>query len=452
VISSRVAIGIHFLLTAVLLLLINACDSPTESGGEPHGMPSQQGFQCDEDNGGISLPEDFCAGVVADSLGFIRHLAVSDAGNLYVSLRNTRLGLGGAMVLRDEDNDGKMELIEKFSDIPGMGIEIHDGFLYRSSDTGVVRYQLTPGKAMPAGDSETVITGLPEQTLHAGKPFVIDDRHNLYINIGSPSNACQLQEQVIRSPGHDPCPELERHAGIWRFSADELNQIFDTHGDRYASGIRNTYAMDWHPVYRKLYVVQHGRDQLYELWPGIYTAERSAQLPAEELLLIEEGRRYGWPYCYYDPVLKRLVLAPEYGGDGIKVGRCENFPLPLVAFPAHYGPNDMVFYNASQFPRRYQNGAFIAFHGSYNRGPFEQVGYQVVFLPFENGLPSGDWEVFADEFAGKGPVRQPEDAEYRPTGLAVGPEGSLFISDSVQGRIWRVVYRGEADSSYSSDG
>lgn len=92
------------------------------------------------------------------------------------------------------------------------------------------------------------------------------------------------------------------------------------------------------------------------------------------------------------------------------------------------------------FPEKYRHGAFIAFHGSWNRLGHEQQGYKVVFVPMKDGKPSGDWEVFADGFAGEGPITSPGSAKYRPTGLAEGPDGSLYIADSQHGRVWRIVY------------
>ncbi|HYH56664.1 MAG TPA: sorbosone dehydrogenase, partial [Anseongella sp.] len=87
--------------------------------------------------------------------------------------------------------------------------------------------------------------------------------------------------------------------------------------------------------------------------------------------------------------------------------------------------------------------AFIAFHGSWNRAPLKQAGYIVAFVPFVGEQPSGDWEVFAEGFTGVDSLASPGDAEFRPMGLAEGPDGSLYISDSQKGRIWRVIYREE---------
>jgi mono/diheme cytochrome c family protein len=116
-----------------------------------------------------------------------------------------------------------------------------------------------------------------------------------------------------------------------------------------------------------------------------------------------------------------------------------------MGFPGHWAPNDLVFNNGDQFPERYKNGAFIALQGSTNRAPYPQTGYFVGFVPFQNGKSTGQWEVFADGFAGVDPIVNVNDAIFRPMGIAVGPDGSLYISDSVKGRIWKVSYRGDKD-------
>jgi mono/diheme cytochrome c family protein len=192
-------------------------------------------------------------------------------------------------------------------------------------------------------------------------------------------------------------------------------------------------------------VTQHGRDQLHEDWPELYTAQQGFDLPAEEVVILKEGANYGWPYCYYDGTQKKLVLAPEYGGDGgKKVGTCDEFDPPVAALPAHWAPNDLKIYKGSEFPNAYQGGAFIAFHGSWNRAPGPQGGYNIVFQPLADGKSSGDYIVFADGFAG--PKKDPGGAVHRPSGLAVGPDGALYISDDKAGRIWRITYNGDPNA------
>jgi len=391
---------------------------------------------CAPGNGGIRLPEGFCAQVVADDLGPARHLAVNANGDVYVALLR-----GGIVALRDTNGDGRAEIAKRFGSRGGTGIGIHRHFLYFATETAVVRYSLKKNKLLPSGPPQTVASGFPAQREHAQKNFAFDDSGNLYVNVGAPSNACQKRPRTPGSPGFDPCPQRRRQAGIWRFRADATGQTQLCDGHRFAAGLRNAVALAWDPVAGRLYAVQHGRDQLHQLWPGLYTPRQGAELPAEEFLRVRDGADFGWPYCYYDQNLHKMVLAPEYGGNGKRAGRCGSFDPPLMAFPGHWAPDGLLFYTGGQFPARYRGGAFIAFHGSWNRAPLRQQGYKVVFVPFRDGRPAGPWEVFADGFAGPGPIMSPAEARFRPVGLAQGPDGSLYISDSVHGRIWRVMYR-----------
>ncbi|MCI0400930.1 MAG: sorbosone dehydrogenase [Gammaproteobacteria bacterium] len=435
---------IYSVFLTVFLLVLTVCDS--EPNGSRRDAADEVGAKqvaCDPDNGGLNLPEGFCAPVVADNLGFVRHLTVNDNGDIYLALRHHRLNLGGIMALRDTIGDGKVDLIERFGEVPGIAINVRRGYLYFGTDNAVLRYDLQDGALVPTEPPELIVGGFPEQSIHSAKSFAFGNAGWMYVDIGAPSNACQQKDRGSGSPGLDPCPLLARQGGIWRFRADQIGQTQEKDGYRYASGIRYAVAIAWNPVSQSLYVVQHGRDELNQLWPGFYTVQQGAELPSEEFLLVEKDSVFSWPYCYYDQIKRQRVLAPEYGGDGRAVGRCSQYPDPIIAFPGHYGPNDLMFYTGDQFPEHYRDGAFIAFHGSYNRAPLEQAGYQVVFVPFDGALPVGEWELFADGFAGGKRIDNPEDAEYRPTGLAQGPDGSMYISDSVQGRIWRVLYRGQ---------
>ncbi|HEU4609470.1 MAG TPA: PQQ-dependent sugar dehydrogenase, partial [Chitinophagaceae bacterium] len=240
------------------------------------------------------------------------------------------------------------------------------------------------------------------------------------------------------SPGQDPCPILDSAGGVWQFRTDKLQQHYGD-GIRYCTGIRNIVGLDWNSEANDLYAMQHGRDQLYNLFPDLYNADESAELPAEEMFRVKKGSDFGWPYCYYDQLQQKKVLAPEYGGDGKKVDRCADKDKPIMAFPGHWAPNGLLFYTGDQFPAKYKNGAFIAFHGSWNRAPRPQAGYFVVFVPFKDGMPSGNYEIFANGFAGGN--LDPGKARFRPCGLAQGPDGSLFISDDRKGRIWKVMYQ-----------
>lgn len=406
------------------------------------GQTSQQDDSYKElntDNAGITLPSGFSATVFADNLGSGRHIAAGENGNIYLALHALKNN-GGMVALKDNDNDGKADSIEYFGKTLTTGIELKNNYLYFSNFEQVYRVSLPGNKLVPDAEPEVIATGFLKQNQHQDKSFTLDDNGNLYVNVGAPSNACQEKDRTPGSKGIDPCPQLERHAGIWRFSADKTNQDQVKDGNRYASGIRNSVALAWNTTNNKLYVVQHGRDQLYQFFPGLFTEEQGAELPAEEFLLVEDGDFFGWPYCYYDQFQKQKLLAPEYGGDTKTKGRCQDAKDPIMAFPGHLAPNDLLFYTGKMFPEKYRNGAFIAFHGSWNRAPLEQKGYFVAFVPFDNGQPAGEWETFADGFAGVRPVTNMNDIVYRPMGLAQGPDGSLFVSDSEKGRIWKITF------------
>ncbi|HET6377593.1 MAG TPA: c-type cytochrome [Methylocella sp.] len=418
----------------------------------PAGPASAQG--CAAGDAGIKLPHGFCATVFADGIGHARHLAVSPSGTVYVntwsgSYYKTKPPPGGFLVaLKDTDGDGRADIIARFGETEdkggqgGTGIAIFQNNLFAESSGRIVRYALNEGQIAPKGEPETAVSGLPLTGEHPMHPFAISGNGEIFVNMGAATNSCQLNNRMRESPGEQPCRELETHGGIWRYSATALNQTFSPR-ERFATGLRNAEGIAFDPSGR-IFVTQHGRDLLAQNWPRLYRPEQGQNLPAEELVELREGADYGWPYCYYDGQQNKLLLAPEYGGDGRMEGICPQKQPPVAAYPAHWAPNDLKFYDGAQFPAAYRGGAFIAFHGSWNRAPGPQGGYNVVFQPFSGGKPSGPFIVFADCFAGA--VKEPGRAAHRPSGLAIGPEGALYISDDIGGRIWRVTYQGDKEA------
>ena len=428
------------LLTGMMIFLslsfLVACHKDDLDGG---GQTSN--LTPDSDNGGLELATGFRGISVIRETGGARHIAINSNGDIFVKLSELKNG-NGILMLKDPDNDGRTDSQVGFGNYTGTGIAIKDGFLYASSDDAIYRYKFNSNNEIEnAASPETIVSGLTKGDQHASKSITLDNNHNVYVNIGAPSNSCQAQDRVPGSLGQDPCPILTNAGGIWQFKSDQLNQT-QSQGTRYATGLRNVVGLDWNNDENELYVMQHGRDQLSFLFPQLFTDSMSAELPAEEFLLVNQGDDFGWPYCYYDQMQNKKVLAPEYGGNGTITGRCDGIEGPLVAFPGHWAPNSLLFYTGDQFPARYKNGAFIAFHGSWNRAPLRQGGYFVVFVPMSNGQPSGDWEMFAEGFPGVDVITEPDQAQYRPMGLAQGPDGSLFISDSEKGKIWRIIYKG----------
>jgi glucose/arabinose dehydrogenase len=393
---------------------------------------------------GLTLPAGFCAAVFADSVGSARHLTVAPNGDVFVAIQRGRPNTfaatiqPGVVALRDSNGDGVADVRQRFADTGNTGIGLYGGYLYLDIGAAIIRYPMAPGALMPSGLPDTVVADLPTLPGHRARNFVIASDGSLFVNVGSATNACQIRERQQESPGRDPCTELETRAGIWRFDANLMGQRF-TPAARYATGIRNATGLALHPLTGALYAASHGRDLLSGNWPAYYTNEQNAELPAEELLHVEAGDHFGWPYCYWDGIRRVRVLAPEYGGTGRIIGRCTAYKGNVSALPAHWAPNALAFYNGTSFPARYHNGAFIAFHGSWNRAPLRQEGYNVVFVPFTDGTTTGAWEVFADGFGG--PTPSPTTAPHRPSGVAVGPDGALYVGDDVGGRIWRITYR-----------
>ena len=412
---------------------------------------------CAGNNGGITLPPGFCATIFADTIGHVRHIVVNSNGDVYVNTWSGRYYTspahpGGFLVaLRDTNNDGVADVIKRFGPDSlhgsggGTGIGIHNGSLYAeqfgASSAKIVRYAISTDNMTPTSPtSETIVSGLPISGDHPMHPFAIGQAGDMYMDIGSATNSCQIKNRTLESPGRKPCTELLTRAGIWRYDANKTNQTFSAK-ERYATGIRNAVGIAFDPS-GQLYSTQHGRDQLAENWPKPFTPDQGQNLPAEELLKIVQGGDYGWPYCYYDGIQQKLVSAPEYGGDGKTVGDCASKLGPEAYFPAHWAPDALVFYSGTSFPAHYKGGAFLAFHGSWNRAPGPQQGYNVVFVPFANGkaVSPSKYEIFADGFAGA--RKDPDGAAHRPIGLTVGPDGALYITDDKAGRVWKVVYKG----------
>lgn len=410
---------------------------------------------CATDNAGITLPPGFCAIVFADLVmdgqpAAARHMAITERGDVFVAInaarnRQPRFGIVG---LRDNDGDGEADEQVHFSPgLGGSGLAWDHNTLYFGANDRVLRFKIPGNHLTPVGQPETVVSGLPAVGDHISKTVVLGKQHALFVNVGSASNACQVQNRVAQSPGVLPCPELPVRAGVWKFDARPNNQT-PASGERYATGLRNTVALAMNPRSDELWGVPHGRDMLFENWPQFFTQQDDAVLPAEEFVRITRNSNTGWPYCYFDAITQqRKVLAPEYGGDGTLTNNgasvnCASYNQPLVTFGAHWAPNGLHFYTGKQFPERYRNGAFVAFHGGFDRAPLPNEGYQVQFVPFNgSGRPAGPAEEFANGFAGSsGPL--PATAKHRPVGVTEGPDGSLFISDDRGGRIYRVMYIG----------
>ena len=397
---------------------------------------------CDADNGGLSLPPGFCATIFADQLQAPRHMVVAPNGDLIVNGNPPRTGAeaGGAVaggrlvLLRDTNGDGKADTTIRLAAGGGTGLWLANGSLYATSGRAIVRYRYATGQTTL--DAPDTIASQFATGGHAAYNFVVVDT-TLYMNVGSATNVCQERGNP-QVKGIDPCVELETRAGIWAFSAVRTGQT-PSDGVRYATGVRNVVALTVDPRDNTLWATMHGRDNLTQNWG--FPAEYGAENPGEETIQILRGDDFGWPYCYYSNEERKLVTAPEYGGDGKGSDRCVGKKAPVYAFPGHWAPDDMLFYTGSQFPAEWRDGAFIAFHGSWNRAPLAQQGYRVAFLGVRDAKAQPH-VTFADGFTQDGLPSSYDKLIHRPAGLAQGADGSVFVSDDVGGRIWKISYKG----------
>ena len=421
----------HFLIFGLMFLLGSAS---AKSKSQKNTIAVANGVK-------ITLPAGFTTSIIAENLGRPRHLTINPDGSIYVKLARATDNKG-ILYLKDTNTDGVYEVIKGFGNYGGTGIYIKNGYLYASSNKEVFRYKLnSKNEVVDTDNPEKIITGLKMGRQHETKSIVVDHADNIYVNIGAYSNSCQQEDRKTGSLGIPGCPLLDSAGGIWQFKANKLNQSYGE-GIRYATGLRNVVGLDWNNTTNSLFVMQHGRDQLNTLFPDLYDAKMNAELPAECLYELKKGDNAGWPFAYYDPFQKKNILAPEYGGDKKKPADA-SFINPVVAFPAHLAPNGLLFYTGNQFPEKYRNGAFIAFHGSWNRTPEKQEGFYVAFVPFKNGKPSGEWEIFANGFSGSDSITSASQAVYRPCGLAEGPDGSLYVTDDKKGTIFKISYNGK---------
>lgn len=395
---------------------------------------------------GLKLPPGFHATVVTESLGAIRHLAVRSNGDIYVSTTVDRQHSGGGIIALHLDANHKADKIVHFSSVDGgTAIRFYKGDLYAVSPSAVYRFRFHSDRLVPEEAPEVIVEGMP--TDHPGfnranRALAFDPLGNLYLALEASGNLCTDPDLFPGAPASaspvalNPCPDLKDRAGIWRFDANKLNQKFPTDGEHYATGIRDTTALDWSPADGHLYVILQGRDESHRFWPKTISQQADDQI-ADEMHRVSKGSNFGWPYTYYDGVQKVRLVAPEYGGDGHKTAPAGKYSAPVLTFQSRRSsPVDLMFYTGHRFPVSYRDGAFIVLHGTSSKS-----GYDVVFVPFNHDGIAGRPTVFADGFADFAASTGPRPrAKYRPIGVATGPDGSLYVADSQKGRIWRIAY------------
>lgn len=359
--------------SSLLALALVACGGSTDAGTLPHP---------------VSLPEGFQISVFAEGLRGVRMMAFSAQGDLTVSQSRA----GRILLLPDRNRDGKPDKTVVFAqdlDRPH-GLAWRDGNLYVAESGGVIRLQDPNGDGI-AETKQTLTRDLPEGGGHWTRTLGFGPDGNMYVSVGSTCNACVEEDR--------------RRAAILRFKPDGSDMTL------FARGLRNSVGFAWHPTTKELWATDNGSDRL------------GNDVPPDELNQVTFGGHYGWPYCYGD-----RKPDPRFDEGDF----CEGTIPAALAFQAHSAALGMAFYTGKQFPAEYQNDAFVAFHGSWDRDP--PTGYKVVRVRFENGKPTR-YEDFAT-----GWLRGRSDWG-RPVDVAVAPDGSLFVTDDAGGRIYRITYQ-----------
>jgi len=416
------------LFTAVSLL--GGCDRASSRG-------------CD---GAFVLPDGFCAQLFAEDVGPARHIVVTATGDVYVARWREGSRAGGVLALRDTNADGRADIREEFGPEGGSGLALSGNALFLGAWGKVYRWRLGSG-LKPDDPPDVVVDGIPELE-HGARSIAVGPDGALYVNIGVSSNACERDYPRRDFRGDDPCRELSYSGGIWRFSG-ALSPMSEpqrpTIANRLATGLRHTVALGLDTADGTLYGAPHGIDHLHSWWPNSgYSARDAAAKPGETVFRIEDGGDYGFPYCLFDPALNRIAVSPAYGERG--ASRCGSVPRPLAVFAAHSAPLALVVYRGRMFPPRFQGGLFVALHGSLFRAPLGPTGYSVMFVPRLGDGTFGTPESFADGLTEKRfslALSRP-----RPSGLAVGPDGSLYVTDDNGGRIWRIRVGNRASAPY----
>jgi len=392
---------------------------------------------------GLVLPSGFHATVVTEALGPVRHLAVRENGDIYLSTPVDKQNSGSGIIALRLDANHKAVQVEHFSTVNGgTGIRFYNGALYAASASAIYRFTFGNRDAvLPGNDPEVIVGGMPEAHPgfnRANVALAFDGKGNMFVALEASANLCTAPNSPDGVPpvGLKPCPDLGARAGVWRFNATKIGQKFPLDGEQVATGIRDISSLDWSPADGHLYGVMHGRDNTHKFWPDMVSAEDDDHI-ADEMHRITRGTDFGWPYTYYDGVRNLRLVAPEYGGDGKTPAQAGLYSTPMLTFQSpRAAPVDLVFYAGDKFPAEYRGGAFIVLHGTRSKN-----GYDVVFVPFNKNGKAGPPKNFADGFGAFDPSgKNPGRAKYRPIGAAIGPDGALYVADSQLGRVWRITY------------
>lgn len=341
----------------------------------------------------IKLPEGFAIDVYA-KVPDARSMAMSPSGVLYVGNRD------GDKVYAVKDTDGDYKVDKTWVIDSGLnqpnGVAFRDGHLYVAEISRILRYENIEATLDSPPDPVVLNDTYPTEAHHGWKYIAFGPDGKLYVPVGAPCNICESKDSIFNT--------------ITRINPDGTGR------EIYATGIRNTVGFTWHPVTNELWFTDNGRDMLGDDIP-----------PCELNRAPEKGMHFGYPYCHAG-----TIKDPEFGDKHA----CSEFVPPVQALGPHVAPLGVKFYTGKMFPDTYQNTAFIAEHGSWNRT--KKIGYRISMVKVKDNKTSEGYEVFASGWL--------NDAEQkawgRPVDVLVLADGSMLVSDDMAGVIYRISYKG----------
>jgi glucose/arabinose dehydrogenase len=394
----------------MLMALCSAC-----AGAPPDTTPTSRPAPRDPQlPWPLTLPAGFRIMLYAQGLEEVRSVAFAPDGTPDVTVMNRKQKRGGkVLALPDANHDGRADrtivVLDKL-DRPH-GIAFYKDELYISDPSAIYRLRDTNGDRV-ADTSEAIVTKIPAKDDHWARPFVFDDAGHILAAVGSTCDACQegnKQRATIVQYSLDGSDPAARPATV------------------FARGLRSVVGLAWRPGTHELWATNNGPDHL------------GPELPPDQLFHIEAGKHYGWPYCYGDRVPDPDVLSDAAIVTPDRTPKdafCrEEVAPPALLLPPHTAPLGMAFYDGGAFPAEMRGSLFIALHGSFSFANTD--GYRVVRVPFMDGKPGAPQD-FVTGWAPPGATTW----LGRPVNLAVAPDGSMYITDDVNGFLYRVDYVG----------
>lgn len=339
----------------------------------------------------LVVPDGFKIELFASDVINARQLALGNEGTIFVGTRNE----GKVYALVDHDKDGRADkqyLIAKSLNMPS-GVAFRDGSLYVAAVNQILRYDDIEKRLAKPPKPIIVVNNLPDDGHHGWKAIEFNAAGNLFIPVGVPCNICISDDK--------------RHGTILALNV-ETGQT-----TTYATGIRNSVGLAFHPDDDTLWFTDNGRD-----WLG-------DDLPPDEINRAHtSGLNFGFPYLHGNK-----TLDPDYG-EQAEIG---DYTLPAIELGAHVAPLGLAFYTGKVFPERYHSNLIVAEHGSWNRS--EKTGYRVIHVKLN------DNKVVNVEPLITGWLNKEEDEAWgRPVDVLMLPDGSLLISDDYADAIYRVTY------------